>query len=39
MPELCDCGDKLQPCGGHVETDPHNPCEDCAKIEKEAKDA
>jgi hypothetical protein len=26
----CECGDKLQPCGQHVEVDPANPCEECA---------
>jgi len=27
----CTCGDKLQPCGQHVEKDPDNPCLDCYK--------
>ena len=30
--QMCDCGDKLQPCGGHVEVDPANPCKDCATL-------
>ena len=25
-----ECGDRMQPCGQHVEVDPANPCEDCA---------
>lgn len=25
--------DKLQPCGGHYEVDPANPCEDCARVQ------
>jgi len=28
----CSCGDRLAPCGTHVETDKTNPCADCAKL-------
>ena len=31
----CECGDKYQPCGEHVEVDVFNPCHAC-KVIKDA---